>query len=57
MGRIVLGYAVFMLAFFLTLTLATSVGVALWAFVILHFVCAVGAVVCVWWEQSMVRLP
>lgn len=57
MGRVALGYAVFMLALFLILTMAASMKVALWTFGLMHVSCALGAGVCVWWEQVMLRLP
>lgn len=55
MGRAIFGYAVFMLALFLALTVAASVKVALWTFGIVHVSCALGAGVCLWREQNGAR--
>lgn len=55
MGRVILGYTVFILALFLALTVTASVKVALWIFAVLHVSCALGASVCLWWEQKALR--
>ena len=56
MGRVVLGYMIFMLALFLIITSATSVEIALWTFGFVHVACALGACACVWWEREAFRL-
>lgn len=56
MGRVMLGYMVFMLMFFLMLTVMASVEVALWTFGAVHVACALGVCVCAWWELEAFQL-
>lgn len=52
MGQAVIGYAVFMVELFILLAAAMSVKTALWMFCVVHVSCAVGAMVCLWWERE-----
>jgi predicted outer membrane lipoprotein len=55
MIKAVFSYTVFMLELFILLTATVNGTTALWVLGALHTSCALGVVICLWWEKEKRR--